>query len=128
MGYDFSGKGRSPLSLNAGAWEEVFETALKFGWKPLGTKATDVEDEMHGVGAEERQRNLARESETWNGSYFMNAYQEIASEDAVALAAALKRAIQFLDEHEGEELDFKIDEELLLPAISFFRRGRCYIG
>lgn len=128
MSYDFFGKGRTSLSLNGGSWEEVFDTAKRFGWKPLGTTATDIEDEMHGVGEEVRRHNLAKRSATWDGNYFICGYQEITSEDAVALAAALKRAVQFLDDHEGEEIDFKIDEEVLVPAIRFFRRGRCYIG
>jgi len=113
--------------LNSAGWEKVFNTALKFGWEPLGTRATDIEEEMHGVGEEGRRRILVDQSATWNGSYFGNYYQEITSDDAVALAAALKRALLFPDQHEGEEVDVP-DDRLLVDAIEFFHQGRCYIG
>jgi hypothetical protein len=74
MGVDFIGHGG--FSLPWPAWRACFELALAFGWQPAGTVAPS--------GYPETAR--------WTGTYFTNDLQEVCDDDALALAAALRRA------------------------------------
>jgi len=74
MGIDLIGHG--DLSLHWQAWRACFELALAFGWQPAGTVAPS------GYAQPAR----------WTGTYFTNDLQEVCDDDALALAAALRRA------------------------------------
>jgi hypothetical protein len=79
MGMDFQGHGDASSSLQT--WVAVYNVALAFGWKPAGTVAPEM---FPGPGR-------------WDGTYFTSDFQKVRDDDAIALAAALRRALAALE-------------------------------
>lgn len=73
--------------FNLFAWQCCLGTAFYFGWEPAGT---DAAEDFPGE---------------WDGDYFTNDRRGVTNEDARALAAALRRAIQAL--RAGQKLTAK---------------------
>ena len=77
MSYDFTGVAGTEWGTNAQGWRLILHLAERFGWQPAGT--TPPDDLPAGL--------------RWEGNYFGNEGQRVADEDAVALAAALRKAV-----------------------------------
>jgi hypothetical protein len=75
MGVDLSGRGGS-FGCNWSYWRSCLTIAVAFGWDPAGTIAPTDWDHRT----------------PWDGSYFINSFQEVSDEDARSLAEALDRA------------------------------------
>ncbi|HEX5808769.1 MAG TPA: hypothetical protein VFY25_08905 [Anaerolineales bacterium] len=80
------------------AWVKALNLAVFYGWQPLGTRLSSV-IESYGFGIEEWE-----EWEEWDGTYLTNDGQSVIAEDALALAAALERALDDIP-------DFKIENQ-----------------
>jgi hypothetical protein len=72
MGVDL-GNGREWFCLNWHGWEYAFDSAIEYGWEPMGTELKNFEG--------------------WEGGYFTNDYQVIIKEDATNMAKALRKAV-----------------------------------
>lgn len=73
MGVDFHSVTTSEiLSMSWELWNTLFFIAQDYGWEPAGT---------------------VHDGDNWNGSYHRNDGQMVATEDAAALATALRRAL-----------------------------------
>jgi len=73
MGVDFHSVATSEiLSMSWELWNTLFFIAQDYGWEPAGT--------LH-------------DGDNWNGSYHRNDGQMVTTEDAAALATALRRAL-----------------------------------
>jgi hypothetical protein len=70
MGYDLHGE-HSYFGVNCGCWSNLLNNALKYGWRPEGTTRNHAIDDI-----------LLNQDSSWNGNYFLNAYQIISSQDA----------------------------------------------
>lgn len=64
------------FAFKPGQWKTVLALASGFGWEPTGTQPPD---------------EIA--SDKWDGRYMSSDAQEISQDDALALAAALSRAL-----------------------------------
>ena len=74
------------------AWVKVLNLAMSYGWQPLGTRRSSV-IESYTFDTEEW--------DEWDGTYLTNDGQTVIARDALALAAALERALDDIP-------DFKI--------------------
>jgi hypothetical protein len=83
MGYDLCGRG-GYCFVNIDDWGPLLGIAQAWGWKPAGT--------LLPYGPPEAQGDPGPDWE-WNGGYLCNEHQEVTDEDALALAAALDRAL-----------------------------------
>jgi hypothetical protein len=115
MGYDFHNNKGGYFSLNVWAWPTVVELAQMYGWNPAGTEPPAGPPE----GVEVVRIDLAdaqvignikhphthptdeyRQSKSWAGGYFSNDWQYVTEADALALAAALERAMPDLPDED----------------------------
>jgi hypothetical protein len=70
MGIDLIGRDRS---YNWAGWQQLYETGIKYGWRPKGTLPPgDFDGE-------------------WTGTYFSNDFQIVSAEDALAWGEAIER-------------------------------------
>ena len=83
------------------AWIKVLNLALAYGWQPLGTRLSSVI---------ERYSFDVEEWDPWDGTYLTNDGQTVVAEDALALAAALERALDDIP-------DFKIELRRRLETV-----------
>ncbi len=84
MGIDLIGCGRS---YNWTGWDNLYETGIKYGWKPKGTLAPEDFDGE------------------WSGTYFSNDYQRVSADDALAWAQAIERYLADLHAESPPEPD-----------------------
>jgi hypothetical protein len=98
MGVDLRGKG-GELHLGWPAWSYCLSVAHAFGWEPEGTKPPrwivyhpEATHPKRTIDEEETAR-MNDALQGWDGSYFCNEHQSLTKSDAVALSAALDRAI-----------------------------------
>jgi hypothetical protein len=75
------------------AWIKALNLAMFYGWQPRGTRLSSV-IECYGFDIEEW--------DEWDGTYLTNDGQTVIAEDALALAAALERALDDIP-------DFKVE-------------------
>ena len=80
------------------AWVKALNLAVFYGWQPLGTRLSSV-IQSYSFEIEEWE-----EWEEWDGTYLTNDGQSVIAEDALALAAALERALDDIP-------DFKIESQ-----------------
>ena len=73
-------------------WETALHLAVKYGWRPLGTRAPTT-------------GSLAGWQDLWMGTYFSNDAQTVLSADARALADALERSLDDLSD-ENPHMDW----------------------
>lgn len=66
------------------SWIKVLNLAMSYGWQPMGTRLSSV---IEGYSFD------IEEWEEWDGTYLTNDGQTVIAEDALALAAALERAL-----------------------------------
>ena len=66
------------------AWIKALNLAMSYGWQPMGTRLSSV---IEGYSFD------IEEWEEWDGTYLTNDGQTVIAEDALALAAALERAL-----------------------------------
>ena len=66
------------------AWIKTLRLAMVYGWQPMGTRLSSV-IESCGLDIEEW--------DEWDGTYLTNDGQTVLAKDALALAAALERAL-----------------------------------
>lgn len=66
------------------AWIKVLNLAMAYGWQPMGTRLSSVIESY---------RFDTEEWDEWDGTYLTNDGQTVIAEDALALAAALERAL-----------------------------------
>lgn len=78
--------------FSAEAWVKALNLAMAYGWLPAGTHLSPV-IECCGFDPEE-----------WDGTYLTNDGQTVLTRDALALAAALERALDDIPDF-GIELD-----------------------
>jgi len=95
-----------------GAWFDVLQVALAYGWRPQGT---------------EPPRGVTKKS--WNGDYLTAQRQRVTSDDAEQLAQALELVVADLETtsktHNPKALDF-VDvhwQDGLSDFAAFCRRG-----
>lgn len=62
------------------SWAKALELAQFYGWRPMGTRPPVVHD-FHSLNAD------------WSGTYLTNDGQTVKTEDAIALAYALHKAL-----------------------------------
>ena len=79
------------------AWVKVLNLAVSYGWQPMGTRLSSVIESY---------RFDIEEWENWDGTYLTNDGQTIIARDALALAAAVERALDDIP-------DFKIEIQRL---------------
>ena len=85
MGYDFE-NAKGDERWNAFSWPRVLTFAHDIGgWEPKGTTLYRYRDSS---------RTDKVSSKDWSGSYHSNDWQVISKEDGMALAAALRRALE----------------------------------
>ncbi len=72
------------LSFSSAGWEEVLANASIYGWKAVGTLPPPGRFDPDSSGSE---------SVTWDGNYSRPVGQTVLPADAVALAAAVERAL-----------------------------------
>lgn len=81
MGYDLCNETGETFRFNFTEYPQVIELALKYGWKPKGTKIPHWHDEMY------------EERDDWPGIYCSNDYQVVSAEDTNNMADALDRSL-----------------------------------
>ena len=92
------------------AWVKALNLAMAYGWQPMGTRLASV-IEYYGLDSEE-----------WDGTYLTNDGQTVIAKDALALAAALERALDDIPDfsieiHRVEETEKKNElPETLSPV------------
>ena len=79
MGYDLSNSSGTYVRFTGSGWDLALAVARHYGWEPAGIPKPATWDE--------------KEYGPWEDEYWMNAGQEVTADDAVALAAALDRAV-----------------------------------
>ena len=117
--------------INYYFWGRLCAFAIEGGWNPMGTLPPESYTE--------------EEKANWSGTYFVNYYQIIASEDALSMAFALEKMLLTLGEEveradSGTSLCGGIDDqprdvfiikenrEMLEEWINFLKGGACAIG
>jgi hypothetical protein len=75
------------------AWIKVLNLAMSYGWQPMGTRLKSV---IEGYSFD------VEEWEEWDGTYLTNDGQTVIAEDALALAAALQRALDDIPDFASE--------------------------
>ncbi len=103
MGMDISSK-KSETRFSYGAWAEILETAINYGWQPMGTQAPEELD------LEENWRP----KDNWDGNYSTSDYQLITADDAENLANALYKALEAGEFQEGESKGIRISQLISL--------------
>jgi hypothetical protein len=78
MGYDLTNKSGGYVRFTGSGWDLALAVARHYGWKPSGIPKPESWDE--------------KEYGPWEDEYWINAGQEVTSDDAAALASALGRA------------------------------------
>jgi hypothetical protein len=132
MGFDLHGRG-GHFRCGGFGWAFCLRVAHEFGWEPAGTKLTEASpDAQHEAFAEQ--------AAAWQGGYDSNDWQEVADEDAKAIAAALDRAIEARTKAppaQEEDALFPVDDPvarmedenaLLKRLADFARHGSFVIG
>jgi len=106
--YQLSNRSTSSLqTLSRDTWSRILSLALFYGWKPMGTQPPFI----HNL----RKPSDAREAGEWDGTYLRNEGQVVTGEDALALAIALRMA---LDDIPDLNLDWEYTEEELPEWLS----------
>ena len=82
MGFDLR-RENAHLSVKIPDWISLLMLAIRYGWKPAGTKAPA---DFQG---------------TWAGSYTLSAWQTVGDADSRRLARALERALPDIPEHDA---------------------------
>lgn len=109
MGYDLFG-GEDKMSIQSWYWPVLLDIAENNGWKPEGTKAPDPQLWSEGL-----LEQAPKPNEDWCGSYCSNDWQEVSATDALNLANALGKAVEYFKtgEHDQELLKAFWYDELL---------------
>src|SRR5262249_46886215 len=74
-------------------WVRVLTLAEAYGWQPAGTELAYIE---YPDGTVES-------GDDWDGNYWTNDLQQVTVADAAALAAALRRALPDIPDHDALE-------------------------
>ena len=81
MGYDLCSETEGTFRFSFTVYPRIISLALKYGWKPKGTKMPQWHDEMY------------EERDDWPGIYCSNDYQVVSAEDANNMADALEQSL-----------------------------------
>ena len=105
--------------------------AVAFGWRPAGTLYGIADLSIFDDRPNDRVEEIARREREWAGSYVTNDWQRVTDVDALALAAALYKAIaaiergleltpdqnEALTRMETEEDDFPYSSRVIQRAV-----------
>jgi hypothetical protein len=101
------------------AWATILDIAEVYGWEPLGT----IFEDSKGVRRDD-----------WSGTYMLNNYQTVTSEDALKLASALSNSVadDFQKLH-GTGLEYVLEDKkgsagFVRSVISYMERGSFLLG
>src|SRR5690349_7147166 len=100
------------------AWATTLAIAEVYGWEPLGTVADWEEYGLDG----------------WSGTYMLNNYQTVTSEDAINLASALSKSVtDRFKKLVGTDLQYVLKNaegsaEFIESVITYLKRGSFQLG
>jgi hypothetical protein len=99
------------LSFSAAAWREVLDNASTHGWKATGTIRPPARFALDSPRSE---------TITWDGNYTRPLGQTVTPDDALALSAAVERALTF-------GTDWNINHRSWLRAFVSFCQQRGFL-
>jgi hypothetical protein len=100
------------------AWATALAIAEVYGWEPLGTV---FDGEEYGLDG-------------WSGTYMLNNYQTVTSEDAINLASALSKSVaDNFQKLVGTDLEYVLEKKegsagFVESLITYLRRGSFQLG
>ena len=99
------------LTFSASAWKEVLDNAGRHGWKATGTIRPPARYVLNSPRSE---------TITWDGNYIRPLGQTVTPDDALALSAAVERALTF-------GTDWNINHRFSLRAFVSFCQQRGFL-
>lgn len=85
------------IDLSTRGWSDLLTIAFKNGWEPMGTLSPYEEECLIGP-------------DDWDGNYVTNDFQLVCEADALAIAAALERALEAKNNKSAEWIKWHIED------------------
>ena len=84
------------IDIGTRGWSDILTIAFENGWEPMGTISPYVEE---GI----------LEPDDWDGNYCSNDFQLVCEDDALAIAAALERALETKNDNSLEWIKWYVE-------------------